>query len=145
MTRQILVGVALAMFTIPRPGLAQEAGQWSTWPPRAFLLKSLVEGIEPILKSQNLPTGRFGTQPWICLDQNVLRHRLPHRRGGVVAVLCALHVSLSVADVGVADWLLAWRSRPSRSRPGSGEARGDNNTGSRCQDMRGGWPGWTEK
>ena len=63
MTRQILVGVALAMSTIPRPGLAQEAGQWSTWPPRAFLLQSLVEDIEPILKSQDLPTGRFGTPP----------------------------------------------------------------------------------
>ena len=72
MTRPILVGVALAMSTIPLPGLAQQDGQWSTWPPRAFLLKSLVAGVEPVLKSQDSQTGRFGTQPWTCLDQNVL-------------------------------------------------------------------------
>ncbi len=43
-----------------------------TWPPREFLLKALTNSIEPILKSQDPATGRFGTQPWICNDQNVL-------------------------------------------------------------------------
>ncbi|MHB8996625.1 MAG: hypothetical protein ACYC63_15370 [Armatimonadota bacterium] len=44
----------------------------TTWPPREFLLKALTNSIEPILKSQDPATGRFGTQPWICNDQNVL-------------------------------------------------------------------------
>ena len=47
-------------------------GAWETWPPRDFLLESLVAGIEPILKSQDAETGQFGTKPWICNDQNVL-------------------------------------------------------------------------
>ncbi|OGV66555.1 MAG: hypothetical protein A3K19_23870 [Lentisphaerae bacterium RIFOXYB12_FULL_65_16] len=45
---------------------------WDTWPPRDFLLKSLVAGIEPLLKSQDPETGQFGSKPWICNDQNVL-------------------------------------------------------------------------
>src|SRR3989339_587924 len=45
---------------------------WDTWPPRDFLLKSLVAGIEPLLKSQAPKTGQFGSKPWICNDQNVL-------------------------------------------------------------------------
>jgi len=45
---------------------------WDQWPPRDSLLKSLVAGVEPVLKTQDPQTGRFGTQPWICTDQNVL-------------------------------------------------------------------------
>lgn len=45
---------------------------WETWPPRDFLLQSLVAGIEPVLASQDPGTGQFGTKPWICNDQNVL-------------------------------------------------------------------------
>ncbi|MEN6644157.1 MAG: hypothetical protein ABFE08_17095 [Armatimonadia bacterium] len=60
--------IGLMLMAITLPALAQQ----SPWPPREYLLKSLVDGIEPILKSQDPATGRFGTQPWICLDQNVL-------------------------------------------------------------------------
>jgi hypothetical protein len=53
-------------------GLAGHAAELPDWPPREYLMKSLVDRIEPILKSQDPATGRFGTQPWICTDQNVL-------------------------------------------------------------------------
>ena len=46
--------------------------KWTAWPPREYLLKSLISGIETVLKSQDPATGRFGTKPWICTDQNVL-------------------------------------------------------------------------
>jgi hypothetical protein len=42
------------------------------WPPRERLLKELVASVPVILKSQNPQTGRFGNEPWICQDQNVL-------------------------------------------------------------------------
>lgn len=40
--------------------------------PREQCLEALVAGVRPILDSQDTQTGRFGTQPWICNDQNVL-------------------------------------------------------------------------
>lgn len=52
--------------------LAGCAAELADWPPHDYLVKSLADGIEPILKSQDPATGRFGTQPWICTDQNVL-------------------------------------------------------------------------
>ncbi|MCE5238416.1 hypothetical protein LLH23_07970 [bacterium] len=53
--------------------LAQEAPMAiKDWPPRSYLLKSLTDGIEGILNSQDPQTGRFGSKPWICSDQNVL-------------------------------------------------------------------------
>jgi len=36
------------------------------------LLKSLVESVPKILDGYHSDTGRFGTEPWICGDQNVL-------------------------------------------------------------------------
>jgi len=45
---------------------------WDAWPPRDYLLKSLVDSVEGILKTQDPETGRFGTKPWICQDQNVI-------------------------------------------------------------------------
>ena len=48
-------------------GLAQ-----TEWNPREPFLKALVSGVPSILKSQDPATGRFGSQPWICTDQNVL-------------------------------------------------------------------------
>jgi len=45
---------------------------WETWPPREFLMSSLVAGVERILSTQDSATGQFGTKPWICNDQNVL-------------------------------------------------------------------------
>lgn len=62
---------AIAMLLLALPVLASGA-ELKSWPPRDYLLKSLVEGVEPILQSQDLATGRFGTKPWVCTDQNVL-------------------------------------------------------------------------
>ncbi len=42
------------------------------WNPRERFLKSLVKDVPAILKSQHRETGRFGTEPWICGDQNVM-------------------------------------------------------------------------
>jgi len=45
---------------------------WDRWPPREYLIKSLAAGVEKVLKSQDPKTGRFGTKPWTCSDQNVI-------------------------------------------------------------------------
>lgn len=71
MKHHFLMGVAAAM-TAMSAASPDGPGQWGAWPPREYLVTSLVEAIEPILKSQDTATGRFGTQPWICTDQNVL-------------------------------------------------------------------------
>lgn len=42
------------------------------WPPTDFFVRSLAAGTEPILDAEDGDTGRFGRDPWICLDQNVL-------------------------------------------------------------------------
>ena len=51
---------------------ARAADDWKTWPPRDYLLKSLVKSVEDALKAFHPDTGRFGTDPWVCGDQNVL-------------------------------------------------------------------------
>ena len=43
---------------------------WDTWPPRAFLIKSLVDAVPKYLDEFHPETGRFGTEPWVCKDQN---------------------------------------------------------------------------
>ena len=40
------------------------------WNPRELCLQTLVKGVPNILKEQDPATGRFGTEPWICDDQN---------------------------------------------------------------------------
>lgn len=47
-------------------------GDWGRWPPRKYLLRSLVAGVPEYLDSYHPETGRFGTEPWICSDQNVV-------------------------------------------------------------------------
>ncbi len=47
-------------------------GEWTTWPPRSFLIKSLVSSVSNILQTYDPESGRFGTDPWTCQDQNVL-------------------------------------------------------------------------
>ena len=42
-----------------------------TWRPEPELLKSLDDAVPGILDSQN-HNGQFGTEPWICRDQNLL-------------------------------------------------------------------------
>lgn len=43
-----------------------------SWPPREYLVKSLVEAVPAYLKAYHADTGRFGSEPWICTDQNVI-------------------------------------------------------------------------
>ena len=45
------------------------AGEWN---PREKFLGTLVKDVPGILKSQNRETGRFGSEPWICSDQDVI-------------------------------------------------------------------------
>jgi hypothetical protein len=40
-----------------------------TWQPRAELVEALVASVPGILATQDKATGRFGSQPWICQDQ----------------------------------------------------------------------------
>lgn len=42
------------------------------WDVSASLLRDLSGAVKEILASQDAKTGRFGTKPWICNDQNVL-------------------------------------------------------------------------
>jgi hypothetical protein len=42
------------------------------WNPRALFLKALVAEVPAILKQQDPASGRFGREPWICDDQNVV-------------------------------------------------------------------------
>ncbi len=46
--------------------------EFGTWPPRPYLIDSLVDDIPGILNSYHAETGRFGTEPWVCGDQNVI-------------------------------------------------------------------------
>jgi hypothetical protein len=48
------------------------AEDFKTWPPKNFLMKSLVKSVEDTLKTYHPETGRFGTEPWVCGDQNVI-------------------------------------------------------------------------
>lgn len=43
-----------------------------TWPDRPWLVASLVHEVPDLLKSQNPDTGRFGGDPWVCMDQNAI-------------------------------------------------------------------------
>ena len=46
--------------------------EFTCWPPRRYLLERLVAGIPEILAGFHPETGCFGTEPWICNDQNVV-------------------------------------------------------------------------
>ncbi|HOX40068.1 MAG TPA: hypothetical protein PL033_18950 [Candidatus Brocadiia bacterium] len=48
---------------------ADEKEQWNM---REQFLDDLVNAVPDILKSQDRESGRFGTQPWTCQDQNVI-------------------------------------------------------------------------
>mgnify|MGYP000995750059 FL=1 len=64
----ILVGSTLAA----APGGTAPDGGAPSWPDRDWLVMSLVTGVDAILKTQDAESGRFGTEPWVCTDQNVL-------------------------------------------------------------------------
>ena len=62
--------VALGALAVLAMALTDE--DLRSWPPRGYLLRRLVAGIPAIMESFHPETGRFGTEPWICNDQNVL-------------------------------------------------------------------------
>ncbi len=43
-----------------------------TWPPRDYLVRCLADAVPEYLKGFHADTGRFGSEPWICTDQNVI-------------------------------------------------------------------------
>ena len=45
---------------------------WDNWPPHNYLLKSLVGAVPQYLEDYHPETGRFGTEPWLCQDQNLI-------------------------------------------------------------------------
>jgi len=85
-TSQLVIAVAVVFLTVTTSLAGQAAGPAKRmadrpgplgalvdhWDLRAAFLADLVDAVEGILASQDPKTGRFGTQPWICRDQNVL-------------------------------------------------------------------------
>ena len=79
---RIISALLLAVFALgaaaPAPAIAPPsappapADAFKSWPPRAYLVRSLVKAVDAALQTYHPETGRFGTEPWICLDQNVL-------------------------------------------------------------------------
>jgi hypothetical protein len=61
----VLVCVVVAL----QAGVALCAEKWDY---KKQFLPYLIDGIQTILDSQNKETGGFGTQPWICTDQNAI-------------------------------------------------------------------------
>ncbi len=74
--RRVLGLLVLALFLASVGASAAQkaaaADAFKTWPPRTFLIQSLVKSVDETLKTYHPETGRFGTDPWICTDQNVL-------------------------------------------------------------------------
>jgi hypothetical protein len=52
--------------------LSLDASLAAQWPDRAWLIAGLVHEVPDLLKSQNPDTGRFGGDPWVCMEQNVI-------------------------------------------------------------------------
>lgn len=74
-SRRVLGSLVLALFILSVGGFAAQtaaADPFKAWPPRAFLIKSLVKSVGETLKTYHPETGRFGTEPWVCGDQNVI-------------------------------------------------------------------------
>lgn len=55
---------------IPIMAVCTAADELDHWPPRDYLVRSIVERIPAILGAYDADTGRFETEPWICTDQN---------------------------------------------------------------------------
>lgn len=62
-TAIILCSIALAAPVYAQPTL-------DSWPPREYLVQSLLDDIPGIMDAFHPETGRFGSEPWICTDQN---------------------------------------------------------------------------
>ncbi|MGQ9731887.1 MAG: hypothetical protein ACUVX8_11535, partial [Candidatus Zipacnadales bacterium] len=61
----------LGALSLP-PYTQTDTPAWDSWPPRDVLVQGLASEVEHLLSSQDPETGRFGTEPWICTDQNVI-------------------------------------------------------------------------
>src|SRR5947207_13717585 len=48
------------------------AAQAEQWDYKKEFLHNLTDEVPKLLKSQNKETGAFGTEPWICTDQNLI-------------------------------------------------------------------------
>jgi len=59
---------ALVSAGVCRVALAEN--DWNRWPVREYLVRSLVDAVPKYLEEYHPETGRFGTEPWICSDQN---------------------------------------------------------------------------
>ena len=62
----ILIGALLLLLPV-RGALAEE-----TWDYKKQFLPYLTDAVPKLLETQDKKTGGFGTQPWICTDQNVI-------------------------------------------------------------------------
>jgi len=67
-----LLFAAFVLSVVSATAAPGAADPFKTWPPRAFLIKSLVKSVDEALKTYHPETGRFGTDPWVCGDQNVI-------------------------------------------------------------------------
>lgn len=69
MTQRSTICVVIGLFIALQAGVARCA---ETWDYKKQFLPCLTGGIQQILDTQDKKTGGFGTQPWICTDQNVI-------------------------------------------------------------------------
>lgn len=46
------------------------AGAFDDWPPHDYFVQCVVDDVPGILEVYHAETGRFGSEPWICRDQN---------------------------------------------------------------------------
>ena len=67
-----IAAISLGLLAAASAASAVTADEWDAWPPHGYLVKSLAAGIQPILDTYHPETGRFGAEPWICQDQNVV-------------------------------------------------------------------------
>jgi hypothetical protein len=68
-TTKIIIFLMIMTFTT---GILLAEITWKSWPPKKFLIRSLVNSVDQIIKTFNPENGRFGSEPWICQDQNVI-------------------------------------------------------------------------
>jgi len=67
----MLAGTLCLWISAPLDANEETAGD-QQWNPRVEALAGLVKSVKGILDTQDPQTGRFGSKPWICNDQNVL-------------------------------------------------------------------------
>ena len=62
----------LAALAVLAAALSLRAATTAPWPDRTWLIASLVHEVPEILKTQDPESGRFGSDPWVCMEQNVI-------------------------------------------------------------------------